>query len=85
MFYIGAFVIVFLAFWGTFYAVLPTLWGLIQRLAGGAAVWVQRWRRGRSVVTYASRFRDYGPVILILILGALGTMVVGDAFMDLGE
>jgi undecaprenyl-diphosphatase len=80
-----AFVIVFLALWALFAAVLPRLLRGLHRLGKGGASLSMRYGIVQRVVHHASRFRDYLPVALIAIAGALLAAWAGDQFLDLAE
>jgi undecaprenyl-diphosphatase len=80
-----AFAIVFLALWALFAAVLPRLLRGLHRLGKGGASLSMRYGIVQRVVHHASRFRDYLPVALIAIAGALLAAWAGDQFLDLAE
>lgn len=84
MTYFAAFVVLFLLLWAGFYASLPGIWRGLQFLASRAASLTRRWKRGERAYGYVTRFRDFWPVLLIVIAGGLVTMFLGDFFMDLG-
>jgi membrane-associated phospholipid phosphatase len=83
--FFAAFAIAFLILWGIVYAALPTLGRALQFVASGVIRISQRYRNGQRFVTYASRFRDYLPVAVILVAGLALTAWVGDGFVDLAE
>jgi len=83
--FFAAFLIAFLILWGIVYAALPTLWRALQFLASLTVRISQRFQRGQRLVSYASRFRDYLPVAVILVVGLALTAWVGDGFLDLAE
>jgi undecaprenyl-diphosphatase len=83
--FFAAFLIAFLILWGIVYATLPTLWRALQFAASHILRISQRYRSGQRLVTYASRFRDYLPVAVILVAGLALTAWVGDGFLDLAE
>lgn len=85
MTYLAAFLALFLLLWAAFYKILPGIWRGMQWLAGHSAALTQRSSRGQRAYSYASRFRDYWPVLLIVAGGALATMWLGDFFVDLAE
>lgn len=64
------FLLLFLLLWLFFYSVLPLLEKLLSRVA--------HW-------TTHFRYRDYLPVLVILLIGVGAAMFAGDAFIDLAE
>jgi membrane-associated phospholipid phosphatase len=79
------FIVAFLVLWGAFYAALPLLRYGGARLAHRAAGLSMRYPRVKRFATHAGRFRDYLPVTLILVTGALLTAWTGDQFLDIAE
>jgi undecaprenyl-diphosphatase len=77
-----AFATLFLVLWAVVYATLPAVRHLGQVLARLVArsAWATRIVSGTR-----ERYRNYLPVIVILIAGALLTAWAGDAFIDLAE
>jgi membrane-associated phospholipid phosphatase len=77
-----AFAITFLILWSVVYATLPA----IRHLGQLASRLVARSGRATRFVSSArERFRNYLPVAVLLIAGALFTAWAGDGFMDLAE
>ncbi len=77
---IAGFLLLFLILWAIFYAGLPAL----RHLGRVAAAFVARFTRVERIFTSAQkRFRNYIPVAVIVIAGALLTAWVGDMFLDL--
>jgi membrane-associated phospholipid phosphatase len=77
-----AFTITFLVLWAVVYATLPAIrhvGRVLARLIARSA------RMTRFVSNTRNRYKNYLPVIAILIAGALLTAWAGDAFMDLAE
>ena len=72
----------FAVLWGLFYVTLPAL-----RHGGRlAAALVARNMRVHKFVTSAhERFRDYIPIVVLIVAGALLTAWSGDAFIDMAE
>jgi membrane-associated phospholipid phosphatase len=70
MLFLLIFALVFVVFWAIFYAAGPAL----SRALGYAA------HR-----TASFRYRDYLPVLLVIIIGIVATMFAGDAFLDIAE
>jgi membrane-associated phospholipid phosphatase len=83
--FFASFLLAFLILWGIVYAVLPTLWRTLQFLASLTVRISQRFQQGQRLIRYASRFRDYLPVVVILVVGLALTAWVGDGFLDLAE
>ena len=79
------FILLFLILWALFAAVLPRLLRILHGLGKGGASLSMRYGVVQRVVHHASRFRDYLPVALILIAGALLAGWTGDQFLDLAE
>ena len=80
-----AFILLFLLFWSLFAAVLPRILRGLHALANRGAGMSMRYGVVQRVVHHASRFRDYLPVILIVIAGALLAAWAGEGFLDLAE
>jgi undecaprenyl-diphosphatase len=80
-----AFVALFLLLWAIFAAILPRLLRGLHALANRVAALSLRYGIVKRVVHRASRFRDYAPVVIILIIGALLAAWAGDQFLDLAE
>src|SRR4051812_13053837 len=77
-----AFIATFLILWAVVYAALPVirhLGRLLARLMARSA------RVTRFVSTTRERYKNYLPVIAILVAGALLTAWAGDGFIDLAE
>jgi membrane-associated phospholipid phosphatase len=81
----AAFVAVFLILWALFAAVLPRLIRALRRAGNRGASMSMRFGIVQRVVRRASRFRDYLPVAIIVVAGALITAWAGDQFLDLAE
>jgi len=64
------FLLLFLVLWLFFYAFLPPIEKLLHRAAHFTAKF---------------RYRDYLPVLIVLIIGVVATSAAGDAFLDLAE
>jgi undecaprenyl-diphosphatase len=73
---------VFLLLWGLFFVTLPTL-----RHGGRflAALIARNMRIHKFVTGTQERFRDYIPILVILVAGAALTAWSGDAFVDMAE
>jgi len=80
-----AFLIVFLVLWCVVYAALPAFWSGTTSAAYYVARASMRFKRVQGWVTRASRFRDYAPLVAIVIAGAIATIWIGDSFIDLAE
>jgi len=80
-----AFILLFLVLWSLVAAVLPRILRGLHALANRGAGMSMRYGVVQRVVHHASRFRDYLPVILIVIAGALLAAWAGDGFLDLAE
>lgn len=76
------FAAIFLVLWAVVYATLPAVQHLGQVLAGLIA---RSARAKRFVSTTRDRYKNYLPVVAILIAGALITAWAGDGFLDLAE
>lgn len=77
---IAGFVVLFLILWAMFYAALPALRHIGRRAAAFAA----RFTRVERIFSSADkRFRNYLPVVVIVVAGALLTAWAGDMFLDL--
>ena len=85
MIFVAAFVLVFALLWALFAAVLPPLLRGLHSMAKGGASLSMRYGVVQRLVKRTSRFRDYLPVVLIVVAGALAAMWAGDAFLDLAE
>jgi len=79
------FILVFLLLWALFAAALPRMLRGLHSLGKGGASLSMRYGVVQRVVHHASRFRDYLPVALIVIAGALLAGWTGDQFLDLAE
>lgn len=78
----AAFAITFLIFWAVIYATLP----LIRRVGQLLATLLARSTTATRIVSTArERYKNYLPVLAILIAGGLLTAWAGDGFMDLAE
>ena len=77
-----AFCALFLILWAVFYAALPVMRHLVAILANLIARASVRWAR---VGHFKQRYGGYGPVVIILIAGALFTAWIGDSFVDVAE
>jgi membrane-associated phospholipid phosphatase len=80
-----AFVAVFLILWGLLDLVLPKIWKATQFVANRFAASSMRYGVVKRVLHVASPFRDYLPVIVTMIVGALLAAWTGDEFLDLAE
>ena len=77
---IAGFVVLFLVLWAIFYAALPAL----RHLGRAAAAFAARFTRVERIFSSADkRFRNYLPVVVIVVAGALLTAWAGDMFLDL--
>ncbi len=76
------FAAIFLALWAVVYATLPAVRHVGQMLARLIA---RSARASRLVSTTRERYKNYLPVVAILIAGALLTAWAGDGFIDLAE
>ncbi|MEO6259484.1 MAG: phosphatase PAP2 family protein [Thermoanaerobaculia bacterium] len=77
---IAGFVLLFLILWAIFYASLPAL----RHLGRVAAAFAARFTRVERIFTSVQkRFRNYIPVAVIVVAGALLTAWVGHMFLDL--
>ena len=82
MILVAAFVTFFLILWAILYAVLP----LTRRGRGFGASLVARLSvRYTRMTGYADWAKAYGPIVLIVIGGAMLTGWAGDTFLDLAE
>lgn len=79
------FFLLFLALWGVVYALLPTAARAIHALAGRITKVSRRFTRVQSFVTYASKWRDYFPVALIVVVGLVAALWVTETFVDIAE
>jgi undecaprenyl-diphosphatase len=82
---VAAFVAVFLLLWALFAAVLPRLLRALHKIGNRGASMSMRFGIVQRVVHHASKFRDYLPVAIIVVAGALITAWTGDQFIDLAE
>ena len=74
----AAFIITFLVLWAVAYAAMPAV-----RFTGhGLARLIARSTR---IQGFVSRRKDYWPVLVIVVVGALLTAWAGDGFLDLAE
>jgi membrane-associated phospholipid phosphatase len=76
------FAAIFLVLWAVVYATLPAVRHLGQVLARLIA---RSARAARLVSTTRERYKNYLPVVAIIIAGALLTAWAGDGFIDLAE
>jgi membrane-associated phospholipid phosphatase len=76
---------VFLVLWGALDLALPTIWRALQGASKRIASLSMRYGVVKRVITVASPFRDYLPVILTLVIGALLAVWAGDGFLDVAE
>jgi membrane-associated phospholipid phosphatase len=81
----AAFVAVFLLLWTLFAAVLPRLLRALHKVGNRGASMSMRYGIVQRVMHHASKFRDFLPVAIIVIAGALITAWTGDQFVDLAE
>jgi len=81
----AAFIIVFAALWALFAAGMPRILRGLHSVANRFAALSMRYGVVQRVVHHASRFRDYLPVLLIVIAGGLLAAWAGDQFLDLAE
>jgi len=81
----ATFVAVFVLLWALFAAVLPRLLRALHKVGNRGASMSMRYGIVQRVVRHASKFRDYLPVAIIVIAGALITAWAGDQFLDLAE
>ena len=79
------FIVVFLLLWGILTVALPPLWGAIRSLANHAATTSMRFGLVQRFVKVTGPFRDYLPVAVILVVGAILALMTGDGFLDLAE
>ncbi len=79
------FLLVFLTLWAFFAAVLPRILRVLHAAANRAAAISMRYGIVQRVMHHASRFRDYLPVAVIVLAGALMAVWAGDGFLDLAE
>jgi len=76
------FIATFLTLWALVYATLPAIRHLGQMLARLIA---RNTRATNFVSTAETKYKNYLPVLAILIIGALLTAWAGDSFLDLAE
>lgn len=81
----AAFLLVFLALWALFAAGLPRMLHALRAVANRGAGMSMRYGIVKRFVHHASRFRDYLPVAIIVVAGALLAAWAGDQFLDLAE
>ena len=81
----AAFIVVFLLLWALFAVALPPLLRALHGAAKGGASISMRYGIVQRVVQHTSRFRDYLPVAIIVVAGALLAAWSGDQFLDLAE
>jgi undecaprenyl-diphosphatase len=79
------FIAVFLLLWGILDLVLPKMWHGISALASRAASSSMRYGVVQRFIHATSRFRDYIPVLVIVVAGVLIAVWAGDGFLDLAE
>ncbi|MCU1350454.1 MAG: hypothetical protein JWO56_3484 [Acidobacteria bacterium] len=77
--------LLFFVLWGIVYAILPTVSRVLQAVASWITRISERYKRVQRFVTFASRWRDYLPVALIIVIGLLATMWVAETFVDIAE
>ena len=85
MIFFAAFIATFAIFWAIFEALLPRIFRLLRKVANRGAGLSMRYGIVQRVVHHASKFRDYLPVALIVIAGALLAAWAGDGFLELAE
>lgn len=81
----AAFVFVFLVLWGVLVFALPPIWAGMRWIASRAASTSMRYGIVKRVVGAAGPFRDYLPVVLIVVVGIFVCAIAGDGFLDLAE
>jgi undecaprenyl-diphosphatase len=74
----AAFAVIFLLLWALIYFALPLLRHPIAYIAN-------RITRYAIVEKHISRFRAYGPIVALLVIGAALSAWAGDSFLDLAE
>ena len=79
------FLVLFFVLWGIVGAVLPTAARAIRAVASRITQISQRFGRVQRFVTYASRWRDYFPVALVVVVGLVATLFVTETFVDIAE
>jgi membrane-associated phospholipid phosphatase len=79
------FILLFLVLWAIVYAVLPTAARGVQGVASRITKGSQRFARVQRFVTYASKWRDYFPVALVVVVGLVATLWVTETFVDVAE
>jgi membrane-associated phospholipid phosphatase len=77
-----AFLVVFLALWGCFYAALPALRRASKVSARLFARLTVRYAR---IGRFTTRVKAYVPIVLVVIIGGLVVAWAGDQFIDLAE
>jgi undecaprenyl-diphosphatase len=81
----AAFLIAFLTLWAVLTFTLPPLWRGFAALANRAAGLSMRYGLVQRFVTATGPFRDYLPVAVIVVAGAVVAGLAGDGFLDLAE
>lgn len=79
------FIAVFLLLWGILDLALPKMWRGLSALAYRAASSSMRYGVVQRFIHATSRFRDYLPVLVIVVAGVLIAAWAGDGFIDLAE
>lgn len=79
------FLILFFLLWGVVGAVLPRAARTIQAVASRVTKLSQRFGRVQRFFTYASKWRDYFPVALVVGVGLVATLFVTETFVDIAE
>lgn len=82
MILVAVFLGVFVVLWGVLYLTLPML-----RHGGRltSAIVARNMRVHKFVTTANERFRDYIPILILVVAGAALTAWSGDAFLDMAE
>ena len=78
----AVFALVFLTLWAVIYALMPLVrhsHGLIAPRLARATV---RWG---GLGRVANRYKAYGPIVAIVLVGGVVTAIAGDQFLDLAE
>lgn len=81
----AAFLLLFLLLWVVFYIAGPLLRRTLAFAASRTAHLPERFPRVRRLLSHAERFRDYYPVALIVVVGAIVALWAGEQFLDLAE
>ncbi len=76
---------VFLVLWAAFFASAPALRHTGAYAANRLTRISLRSQRVRQIVTHSARYRDYLPLLIVLLAGFVVTLAAGDAFLDLAE